>query len=269
MKNAHFTTTKTNESGFKYNPAGFALIQSETFSPLKYLLLFFVLISISSYSQDAKSIINKHIEALGGKQKLDAVTSFQFESTSDNKYAKGTSKIFYKTPGKWRKEYIENDKLNQLTIILGDKGWVVFDDGTINPQNGFSMIDDEFSNYLPGYILIAEKLGCKIVYSGLDDATKSYIIKITPPGSNTMKCSFTYYIDTSTNLVTQIIENTSMKSYTYLYDDYTLVAGIKIPLKVIRVDQDSNKQEVTTRTNVKVNSVLSDKLFEKPVLGKP
>ena len=103
----------------------------------------------------------------------------------------------------------------------------------------------------------------------MDDATKSYIIKITPPGSNTMKCSFTYYIDTSTNLVTQIIENTSMKSYTYLYDDYTLVAGIKIPLKVIRVDQDSNKQEVTTRTNVKVNSVLSDKLFEKPVLGKP
>ena len=29
MKNAHFTTTKTNESGFKYNPAGFSQIQSK------------------------------------------------------------------------------------------------------------------------------------------------------------------------------------------------------------------------------------------------
>ncbi len=233
------------------------------------ILLLLILISNASYSQDVKSIINKHIAAIGGKQKLDAVTSFQFESTSDNKYAKGTTKFYFKTPGKWRKEYFENDKLNQLTIISGDKGWVVFDDGAISPQNGFSIIDDEFSNYLPGYILIAEKLGCKIEYSGMDDASTSYIIKITPPGSNIMDCTFTYYINTTTNLVTKIIEDTSMKSFTFLYDDYTSVAGIKIPLTVIRVDQDSNKQVVTLRTNVKINSVLSDKLFEKPVQGKP
>jgi hypothetical protein len=228
---------------------------------MKYVLFLLILHASVAKGQTAQQIIARHIEAIGGKAKTDAVNSFQYESRS--------SQIYYKKPDRWRSEYIVDNKVEQFSVYAGIKSWTVSDDGKVNPSFALSVIEDKFTYYLPGYILIATQLGCKVKYEGIDIREKAFMIRLTPQENNILECAFIYYIDSSTYLVKKVLQSISGKAWYYYYSDYTIIGGIKIPGTIIREDTDTNKRDTTLRTNIRLNVALDDRLFQKPVSSQP
>lgn len=225
---------------------------------MKYLFFLLIIFTSVVNAQTAQGIIAKHIKAIGGKEKIDAVTTFQFQTEAQ--------RIYYKKPDSWRIEHIEDGKIDQFSVIKGEAGWVVFGNGNIQRKEPFAIISDKFDNYLLGYLLIADQLKCKVKYLGIDEVTKAFKIEVNPQLVGTLKIYYTYYIDMASYMIIKVEEDGIVGMSTYFYEDYTTIAGIKIPLKVI--EKNFNETREYLRTNVKINIPINNKQFEKPVAGK-
>ncbi len=232
-----------------------------TFSSQRTILLnlFLALITLtapSSNAQTAREIIDKHINAIGGKAKLDAITSYSF-SIGDNT-------VTYKKPGKWNMVFRDSGKVVKTEIYYGNKGWEKWYDG----RTGITTFGLDFDSFIPGLLTYAAAPEYKIENPGPDTESDNLRIKITSLVHNTMHASFTFFINPSTYIITKVKENNSSNSYDILLEDYKTINGIKVPMTVRKKSEYSTNYYTITKTNVKLNIPVDDKLFARPVLKK-
>ncbi|GEM_PF-1356836 len=195
------------------------------------------------------------MEAIGSREKLDALTSFQF------KFYEGTRIVSFKSPDKLRVDYYEDGKIDQTGIYNGAQGWTIFGSG--NVEDTPPSPNTFFHNYLPGLLAYAKAPDYKIEYKGKDEETSDYLIAISPKLNNADGDMYTFYIDPATSMIKKVIEDTNIYNYIYYFDNYTDFNGVKMALTHVREDKYGARQS-NAITDVKVNLPLDDNLFEKP-----
>lgn len=219
------------------------------------ITLLLLVITFPGFAQTAQEIINKHVQAIGGSEKLAALTSFQF------KFYEGTRIVSFKSPDKLRIEFFEGGKIDQTSIYNGAQGWTDFGGGRVEDTPPWP--NTFFHNYLPGLLVYAKSPDYKIEYQGKDEETGDYLIAVTPLLNNTSGYLYTFYIDPATNMIEKVREDTDIYAYMYYFKNYTDFNGVKMALTRVR-EEDYGPQQTNVITDVKVNLPLEDNLFEKP-----
>lgn len=85
---------------------------------------------VNANAQTADEVINKHIEAMGGKAKLNAIQSIYMEGTSVMQNGAEISQKTWKVNGKLMRMEISSAMFNVITLVTNKEGW------RQNPRNG-------------------------------------------------------------------------------------------------------------------------------------
>lgn len=164
----------------------------------KFLLLLMLFASASVSAQTVEEIIAKHIEAMGGKEKLNSIKSIYMEGTSVMQNGAEISQKSWKVDGKLFRQEISSAMFNMTTVITDKEGW------RQNPRNGgaFEPMTAEMVNTMQtqldcaGSLVDYEAKGHKVELLGKEEVEgiASYKIKITYKNGK----DATYFIDANT-----------------------------------------------------------------------
>jgi len=221
-----------------------------------------VFIGTASQAQTVDEIISKHIEALGGKDKLSQVKSVYIESSMEVMGNAAPQKE-YLVEGKGYKSEVDFNGTSIVNCYNDKNGWM------INPMMGGAdaqaMPDGAYQAgrsqiYLGGILVDYAAKGYKAELAGKDgDLIK---IKVTGNGSET-----TYFIDPKTYLLAKsVIKGEVMgqqAEITTTYSDYKKTDfGIMVPYaKNIDMGMFQLAQKVD---KVEVNKTIDEKIFAMP-----
>lgn len=164
-------------------------------------LLAIVVSAISVNAQTADEIINKHIEAMGGKAKLLSIKSIYMEGTSVMQNGTEISQKSWKVDGKLYRQEINSAMFNFAMVVTDKEGW------RQNPRNGGAfepMTAEQVANMqtqmdCAGAFVDHAAKGHKVELIGKEDVegTAAFKIKITYKSGNEANFFFdanTYYI---------------------------------------------------------------------------
>jgi hypothetical protein len=230
---------------------------------VKFLLLAIAGIATTSiYAQTVDEVINKHIEAIGGKDKISQLKSVYTENSMEVMGSSAPQKE-YLVEGKAYKTEVEYNGSNIISCFTDKNGW------TINPMMGATdaqaMPDDLYKAgksqiYFGGGLVNYAAKGYKAELAGKEgDAFK---IKLSDSGSETL-----YFIDSKTYLLTKSIVKSELMGQaidvTTIYSDYKKTDfGIMLPfaksidMGMLQLSQKTDKAEI--------NKAIDMKIFDMP-----
>ena len=109
----------------------YLILNSNFFNMRKIVFVFSLLFSLTSVmAQTADDIINKNIEVLGGKEKLNSIKSIYMEGTSVMQNGAEITQKTWKVNGKLFRQEISSAMFNMATVVTDKEGW------RQNPRNG-------------------------------------------------------------------------------------------------------------------------------------
>ena len=213
-----------------------------------------------SQSSKALSIINKFIEASGGKEILENLISFKgtgsFEIDQAGAIIEGKSEIIWQSPNKYLERFIINGAGTISEIFDGKDYYVESEftgsDDVISPR----FVEDRALSMGFYEILKMRDLYPRISYKGIYtvDGKKSYLLEATSPKG--LQVAFVF--DTKTNL---LLKRTSMISGNIEYQNYNAVEGGAIlPFTIIR-----NTSVIFKLKEIKTNFAVDDSSFTRKV----
>ena len=230
---------------------------------IKLLLLALAAITTSALTaQTVDEIINKHIDAIGGKEKLSQVKSLYTENSMDVMGNSAPQKE-YLVEGKGFKSEVEFNGASIIQCYTDKSGW------TINPMMGGTdaqaMPDALYASgkpqiYLGGALIDYAAKGYKAELVGKED--KNFKIKVTGSGNETY-----YFIDATTYFLTKSIIKSEVMGQTVdvttTYSDHkktdfgvTLAYTKNVDMGMFQLAQKIDK--------VEVNKPIDPKIFEIP-----
>jgi outer membrane lipoprotein-sorting protein len=232
----------------------------------RILLLVAILTGASSaYAQTADQIIAKHIDAIGGKDKLNTITSVHMESTVEAMGISGPSTTTILNGKGFRNESEFNGQ-KVVTVYTDKGGW------TINPFAGSTdpqaLSDEQYKAseddiYIEPFYKYAER-GSKVELLGQEKLgdINAYKIKLT----NKDNSAATYYLDPSTYQIIQITGTTNMMGQDMdvktTCSDYTKTDyGFVVP-KTIQVNIGDQFTMTTKLDKFEVNQPVDASIFE-------
>lgn len=236
---------------------------------MKMFLLSITAFLIFSFSraQSADDIITKHIDAIGGKEKLSQITSIYTEKKTEVMSNESTSTTTILN-GKGYKNESDFNGQKIVQVVTDKGGWV------INPFGGStsptSLSPDQYKSsedeiYLPDPLFNYAAHGAKVELAGQEKVgdQNAYKIKYT----NKDSAVTTYYIDAATNYIIQAVRTGEVQGQTIditvSYSDYRKTDfGISVPYKVGIDMGQFNLQNTTTK--VEVNKTVDPAIFEMP-----
>jgi hypothetical protein len=222
----------------------------------------------SAHAQTVDDIINRHIDALGGKDKLSQVTSLYIESNVNAMGNDNPSKTYILNGKNYK---VESDFNGQQFIqcYTADKGgWVVnpmagqptpvaMPDNQYKPGKVQMQIPDQLFNY-------AEK-GSKVELQGTEnvDSINAYKIKLT----NADSVETTYYIDPTTYYIIKSVNSAVLMgqpvAITNKYSNYQRTDfGVVVPYS--RVTDFGQFSLTVTINKVEVNKQIDSSIFDMP-----
>lgn len=229
-----------------------------------FLFSAFALLSLSVTAQTADEIIARHIDAMGGKDKVSQVKSVYIESTTDVMGNQAATKTYIVNGKGYRNE---SDFGGQALVqVITDKGgWMInpfagATDATALPEEQFkSSADQVYANPLFNY---AEN-GSKVELLGQEKVgeVNAYKLKYT----NKYNSESTFYIDPATYYVVQMVKQAEAMgqqvTVTVNYSNYQKTDfGISVPYTT-HLDMGQFALDVTTN-KVEVNKDIDPAIFE-------
>ncbi|PWT78359.1 MAG: outer membrane lipoprotein-sorting protein [Bacteroidetes bacterium] len=237
---------------------------------LKFGFIFFItcLGAFALHAQTADDIINKHIEAIGGKEKLKGIKSLYAESSLEVMGNEAPSTT-YILNGKGFKSETDFNGQKIVQCVTDTGGWM------INPMLGQTTAEAIPADQLRGTqaqfqvggpLLDYASKGHKVEYMGKEDVNgaKAYKLKLTTKDSATV----VYYIDSATNYLSKAVTSvnvngqpteTTIAFSDYQKTDYGYVMGMK---------QDITLPQGITLTitykKVEINKDIDPKIFQMP-----
>jgi outer membrane lipoprotein-sorting protein len=219
-------------------------------------------------AQTADEIINKHIEVIGGKDKIGAIKSLYVESSISvmGQEAPAVTQIIN---GKGFKNEVDFGGQKIIQVYTDKDGWAV------NPMMGMtaptaSTADEVKTNqvnlYVGGLLFDYNVKGNKVELLGQEDVngTKAYKIKATTKDN----AETIYYIDPTTYYIVKEIQNVSangqMSEVVSVYSNYKKTDyGYTIPYSQELTLPQGFTINITT-SKVEVNKDIDPKIFEIP-----
>lgn len=230
---------------------------------IKLLLLAVAAITSSALNaQTVDEIISKHIEAIGGKDKLGQVKSIYSENSVEV-MGNSVPQKEYLLVGKGLKREIEFNGSNIVECYTDKSGW------TINPMmggtNAEALPDALYKSnkpqiYMGGALIDYAAKGYKAELQGKDGG--NFKIKVSGDGNETF-----YFIDPTTYYLAKSIMKSEVMGQTTdittTYSDYkktdfgvTLAYAKSIDMGMFQLSQKVNK--------VEVNKEIDPKIFDMP-----
>lgn len=218
------------------------------------------------HAQSAEDIIAKHLDAVGGKEKLAGINSVRMESTLQvmGNEAPNTTTILN---GKGYRNESEFNGQKIIQVYTDKSGWMVNPmAGATDPQ---AVPDDQLKAgqeqiYAIPLLDYAAR-GGKAEYLGQEkvDEVNAYKVKITNAGGST-----TFYFDPSTYYVIQAIRQTEMmgqqidvtvKSSDFKKTDY----GWVVP-QSIEMNMGGQFSMTLKLKSIEINKEVDPKIFDMP-----
>ena len=230
---------------------------------IKFLLLALAAITSSSlYAQSVDEIISKHVEAIGGKEKLSQVKSLYTEISVDVMGNSAPQKE-YLVEGKGYKSELDFNGTSIVQCVNDKGGWMV------NPMAGGAdaqaIPDAAYKSgkpqiFLGGALVNYAAKGYKAELMGKDGG--SFKIKVSGDGNETF-----YFIDpTSYYLTKSIVKGEVMGQaveITTTYSDHKKTDfGIVLPYAK-NIDMGMFQMSLKTE-KVEVNKAIDPKIFAMP-----
>jgi hypothetical protein len=221
--------------------------------------------------QDARSIVEKAIKALGGEEKLAKVAAYSWKSEgtvnfngNENDF---NSHVTVKGLDHFRRES-GNDNFHIVVVLAGDKGWRKFGDD-FNELEGDALANEKRGVYLqviPITMVTLKEKGFKYETGGEEKVgdKPAFILKITGPDGK----DFTLYLDKESGLpVKQVARVRGFQGQEATaettFDDYKDFDGIKKATK-IEVKRDGETFQKMKVTEFKVLDKVEPETFTEP-----
>jgi outer membrane lipoprotein-sorting protein len=233
-------------------------------------LLVFVMATILCISmwqvlsaQTLQEILDKHAEALGGKEALKAlgnsVTVFNITVPGG---MTGTQKSYFKYPNKIKDE-VDLGIFTSLTVFDGQKGWTKDPNGQVRELAGQELEGIRTNLYFSCYAYLFQERGKgEVEYLGREEAggINYHIIQVTPEDCEPVKL----YINPETFLVDRTVSKQDVVVNTSFLSDYQVFEGIKIATSS-RLNRGDTTYDIRSKlVSVEFNPPLSDELFSIP-----
>ena len=236
----------------------------------KQLITLVALVAIPAFSfaQTADEVIDKHVAALGGADKIAAVKTMQYEQTMSIQGMDLTAKAAY-VVGKSVRSDISVMGQQITNVVDGDKGWM------INPMAGGTTAQDlpadamkqakgttEPNMFQLAY-LKADKYPYELVGKEKQNGKDVYNLKVTRPEG-----AYNYYIDATTYQLLGYkgsVEVQGQKGETTgNYSDYKAVEGIMVPF-TSDITAPGMPGTITAKlTKITFNPTVDPTIFAKP-----
>jgi hypothetical protein len=215
-------------------------------------------------AQTADEIINKHLEAIGGRENLQKIKSVRLESDmqmSGNELSSVTTVL----DGKGLRSETDFNGQKMIQVYTDKDGW------TVSPMNGSPdpqpMNDDQYKAgqeqiYVVSFLNYADR-GAKLELDGQEKVgdVNTYKVKMT----NKDSVSTTYYFDPSTYYVIQITKSVEMMGQPVdlkiAFSDFKkLDSGMVMPQQI---DTDFGQFSLTAKIKkVGVNVPVDESIFQ-------
>lgn len=231
-------------------------------------LMLLSLTEIPGFSQDASSVVEKMIEASGGRKKLESIKDTTISGTFEMTQMgfEGSMTISHKEPNLMRQD-IEVMGMLITNAFDGEKGWMV------NPQTGATeeLPEDRQEeskrgalSYGNSILLYPEKHGVTYKLKGeetIDDVKCVVLEQVFSDGH-----VVTMYVDSGTHLIYKTKQLSTGQMGTevdteVVFSDYKEVDGMPAPHSLI-IYQDGEEFLVMTVSGIKYNSGLEDSFFK-------
>ena len=230
---------------------------------IKFFLLALAAIATSStYAQTVDEVISRHIDAIGGKEKLSQVKSVYTENSMEV-MGNAVAQKEYLLEGKGFKSEVEFNGSNIIQCVTDKGGWL------INPMMGGTdaqaIPDAAFKSskpmiYVGGALTDYSTKGYKAELLGKEDG--NFKIKVTADGNETY-----YFIDSKTYFLTKsIMKGEAMGQavdVTTTYSDHKKTDfGLVLPYtKSVDMGVFQFVQKIG---KVEVNKQIDPKIFDMP-----
>ncbi|HEU5165213.1 MAG TPA: hypothetical protein VFU29_06715 [Chitinophagaceae bacterium] len=230
---------------------------------IKFFLLALAAVTTSSiYAQTVDEVISKHVDAIGGKEKLSQVKSVYTENSMEVMGNAVTQKE-YLLEGKGFKSEVEFNGSNIVQCVNDKGGWM------INPMMGGTdaqaIPDGIYKStkpqiYIGGALIDYSAKGYKAELVGKEDG--NFKIKVTADGNETY-----YFIDPKTYYITKsIMKGEAMGQavdVTTTYSDHKKTDfGLVLPYtKSVDMGVFQFVQKID---KVEVNKAIDPKIFDMP-----
>jgi hypothetical protein len=222
-----------------------------------------ILVSISSYGQTVDEIMAKHVEALGGADKLKGVKSIVQESTvavQGMEFPNTTTILI----GKGMRNETSIMGNTMIQAVSADKGWQVrpaMMGGTGEPEDMPAEMLKGMGSQLNPFadVLDYKASGNKVELVGKEQLDKKdvYHLKITTKDGKVSD----QYIDAGTYMVSKVKSTGEQGENEILMSDYKAVDGIKFA----HTREINGQQSLVITTNkVVVNGPVDESIFSKP-----
>ena len=217
----------------------------------------------------AEEILNTSIETLGGLERLRKIRNMIIVKETKMITPQGEFKISSKEivvyPDKTRSEI--NMPFGEVVMVVnGEKGWIKAPQGIQDlPESQLKDMKKGLERDTIYLLQNIKKEGIKIQAIAPEEieGKKAEVVLITDKKGNSIKLA----IDPETGLILKkSYQGKTMMGPAKLdefYSDYREVSGIKIPFHIV-VNSNGKKFAEVDIKEVKINSQISDSLFEKP-----
>ena len=223
------------------------------------------------FAQTAADIINKNIDAMGGREKLSKLVSVYEENTTAVMGQNLESKVWV-VNGKGMRTEMEMMGAKIITVMTKDTGWMsnpMMGNGDPQPLPMQQVKQAAARMDLRGQFINYVAMGYKATYMGKEtvDGKPTYKVQLSKPGEGT----FLYYIDATTYYVDKLdvtaSSNGNQFTSSMTFTNYKKTPeGYIFPFSTeISSPQAAGGQGITnTITKVVPNQPVDPKLFQKP-----
>jgi len=222
-------------------------------------LFAFLLLFNRSDAQTIDEIVQKHIAAIGGYEKIKAIKTITFEGSNQSNTINTTFKSYIVNDRAACTIGIANGKKSKGIVTKKD-GWICTPDSSIKmtKKTKLQIKLDQRALDIQGPLIDYEKKGNKIKYLGLEKINNVECYKLKLKKSD--KSSFIYYIDNRSYLITRTISLWpigNVPEFTYDYTYKTFENGYTFAIRSVRI-QDSL---INTYNNYIINPTIDKSVF--------
>ncbi|RYF72061.1 MAG: outer membrane lipoprotein-sorting protein [Cytophagaceae bacterium] len=222
-------------------------------------------VTFGAYAQTVDELVDKHVAALGGMDKLSAVKSVVTDRSLSVQGMEIPSVTTVLVGKAMRSESTVMGN-SMVQVVNGTTGWMIrpaMMGGTGDPEDmDAATLKQSLSQLYPFGTLVGYKdNGTKVELVGKEQVDKKdvYHLKVTPKDGPTID----EYLDASTYLVSKVKTSMNGQEGEILFSDYKEVNGVKFPntMEIVGGQMGS----ISFNTNkVTVNGPVDEAIFKKP-----